>query len=254
MSADPNPVPARDAPGPAGAPRLASLLRGDDFRAGRAAAFAGMPGMATWGFITGLAMVKAGLTVPQALGMTFIVYSGTAQLATLGLVVAEAPLWLIMVTALLVSLRFFIYGAALSPDFGRLPVPARLFLGYVTTDAGLVGYQRVRDDASGLPARLGRFLGSNLSTWLIWQVASVAGILAAGLLSKAMPRSDGLAFLATMAMSALLLPLLDTRAARVCAVAASVVAIALQALPFKLGLFVAVLAGPAVALLAEPRR
>lgn len=236
------------APSSAASPLL-STLKGEAARSGARAAFAGMPGMATWGFITGLAMVKAGLTVPEALGMTLIVFSGTAQLATLGLVVTGAPLWLVMGTALLVSLRFLVYGAALSPDFGRLPVMARCFVGYVTTDAGLVAYQRAKDGHPDSADRLGFFLGANLSTWTIWQVASVTGIFAAALLARLVPQADGLAFLATMAMSALLLPLLDSRSARACALGAALVAVALQTLPFKLGLFVAVLAGPAVAML-----
>lgn len=40
-----------------------------------------MPGILAWGLVSGMAMIKAGLTVWQALGMTFLVFAGSAQLA-----------------------------------------------------------------------------------------------------------------------------------------------------------------------------
>lgn len=35
----------------------------------------------SWGLVTGIAMTKSVLTVPQALGMTVMVYAGSSQLA-----------------------------------------------------------------------------------------------------------------------------------------------------------------------------
>ena len=46
------------------------------------------PGIAACGLVTGVAMVKGGLSVPLALFMSLAVYSGAAQLATLPLIVA----------------------------------------------------------------------------------------------------------------------------------------------------------------------
>jgi predicted branched-subunit amino acid permease len=43
-----------------------------------------------WGAVTGLALVKVGLSAAQALGMVALVYSGTAQLAAL---LANLRLW-----------------------------------------------------------------------------------------------------------------------------------------------------------------
>ena len=38
-------------------------------------------GVAAWGLVTGVAMVKSGLSVPLALLMNLVVYAGSAQLA-----------------------------------------------------------------------------------------------------------------------------------------------------------------------------
>ena len=57
-----------------------------------------------YALVTGLAMVGAGFTAVQAMGMSLIVFGATAQLGTLPLIVAGAPLWLIVVTALVAKL------------------------------------------------------------------------------------------------------------------------------------------------------
>ena len=49
-------------------------------------------GIGAWGMVVGIAMVKSGLSVPQALGMTLLVFAGSAQLASLPLIAAQAPM------------------------------------------------------------------------------------------------------------------------------------------------------------------
>lgn len=237
-------------PMPSTLARALRLARSGPFADGAREVTPGALGIAIWGVITGITMVQAGLTVPQALGMTLIVYSGTAQLATLGMIVAGAPYWLVMATAVLVSLRFFVYSAVVAVDFGHLPLRRRLLLGYLTIDAGLALYQSRREALGDTATRYRFFMGSNVLVWASWQLASVAGVLAAGLL----PRSAGsFAYLGTLAVAALLVPMLRTRPSLAGAVVAGVVATALMALPFKLGLFAGVIAGAAAAVAVAAR-
>ena len=70
------------------------------------------PGTFAWGLVTGVAMVKSGLTLAQAVGMTVLVFAGSAQLSSLPLIAAASPVWVIVLTALVVNLRFVIYAAA----------------------------------------------------------------------------------------------------------------------------------------------
>ena len=55
------------------------------------------PGLAAWGLVTGIAMVNSGLSTPVALLMSLLVYAGSAQLATIPLLAAGAPIpgWLL---------------------------------------------------------------------------------------------------------------------------------------------------------------
>jgi predicted MFS family arabinose efflux permease len=80
-----------------------------------------------WGLVTGVAMVKIGLTQSQALGMSLLVFAGSAQLAALPLIAADAPIWVVLLTATVVNLRFVIFSAGLYPYFRALhagPAPA----------------------------------------------------------------------------------------------------------------------------------
>ena len=65
--------------------------------------------------------------------MTLLVFSGTVQLASLPLIAADAPLWVVMLTAVVVNLRFMIFSAGLHPFFRRFsigaPVAAQLLHG-----------------------------------------------------------------------------------------------------------------------------
>ena len=56
------------------------------------------PGVAAWGLMTGVAMVKSGMSVFESLVMTLIVFAGSSQLASIPLIVAGAPAWVILAT------------------------------------------------------------------------------------------------------------------------------------------------------------
>src|SRR5690606_23046549 len=85
------------------------------FRAGVKAVGPALVATSTWGLVTGVAMVKSGLTESAALTMTLLVYAGSAQLTALPLIATGAPLWLIFAAGFIVNLRFVIFGAALHP-------------------------------------------------------------------------------------------------------------------------------------------
>ena len=97
--------------------------------------------------------------------------------------------------------------------------------------------------------RLGHYLAPALWSWALWQVFALVGILSVGVL----PRSWSLEFLATIALLVLLLFMGRTRPMVVAALAGGSVAVGLHALPFRLGLFVGILAGITAGFAAEGR-
>ena len=115
-----------------------SLIRHPEFRRGFTETIAPSLGIAAWGLVTGVAMVKSGLSLPLAILMTMVVFAGSAQLAALPLIVAGAPLWVLWATAFCVNLRFVIYSAHWRRYFGHLPRAQRLLLGYCAVDLSYV--------------------------------------------------------------------------------------------------------------------
>ena len=48
-----------------------------EYRIGAREMLPQLPGLAAWGLMTGVAMVKAGLSVPEALAMSLLVFAGS---------------------------------------------------------------------------------------------------------------------------------------------------------------------------------
>jgi predicted branched-subunit amino acid permease len=204
-------------------------------------------GIGAWGLVVGIAMVKSGLTVPQALGMTLIVFAGSAQLASLPLIAAHAPIWVIFATAFVVNLRFVIFSALLAPHFSHLPWQKRLMLGYVSGDMTVALFlQRFPSEEPQL-GKLSYLKGLMYPNWISWQVGSIAGIF----LGSTVPAEWGLGFAGTLAILCVMIPLIAGRPALCGVLVAGAVAVLAVGLPYKLGLLLAVLVGMLTSMAVE---
>lgn len=217
------------------------------FRAGFRDLLPASPGTFAWGLVTGIAMVKSGLTLAQSVGMTLLVFAGSAQLASLPLIASAAPAWVIVLTALVVNLRFVIYSVALRHEFRTYSLARRLLLGYLMGDIGFVIYMNKVRREGRFEHRDWYFLGGSACNWIAWQSASLLGIFGAAFV----PPEWGLSLAGTLALLALLIPLVNGRAAWLGVSVAAVVSIVGAAWPLKLGLVAAVTAGIAAAMLSE---
>ncbi|HRK57729.1 MAG TPA: AzlC family ABC transporter permease [Burkholderiaceae bacterium] len=237
-----------------GVDRALAEQRQAAFIEGVRAAIVALVATSAWALVTGVAMTRSGLTPWQALGMSLLVYAGSAQLAALPLIAAGAPIWVVLLTALILNLRFIIFSAALHPYLGALPMKKRLVLGYLTTDFGsaicLTHWQRWCAAGSSRPGderQIWFFIGLASISWLTWQGASVVGIWA----GASVPQNWGLDFLPFVALTALMVPMVLGRPALVGVTVAAAVALAGAALPLRLGLLAAVVAGVAAAMAAQ---
>jgi predicted branched-subunit amino acid permease len=221
------------------------------FRAGQRAILPSLPGTAAWGLICGVAMVKGGLAVPWAIAMSLLVYAASAQLAALPLIIAGAPLWVIVVTGFITNLRFVIYSAALRPYFAQESPRRRALAGFFMTDFTFALFMR-RAQEGTLPAqhRDAWFAGVCANNYATWQVCSITGIVA----SSYIPTDWGLEFTGTLALVALVGPALTARPAIAGGAVAAMVALFAHALPYKLGLFCGAIAGIVVASFADSLR
>lgn len=204
-------------------------------------------GIAAWGLVTGVAMVKTGLSVELAILMSLLVYAGSAQLAVLPLMAAGAPLWVVWLTATCVNLRFVIFSSMWRGYFAHLPRRQRLWMGYFSGDVIFVAFMKRFPRAEPVPEQVPYFWGAAAANWLAWQVPSIIGILAA----NAIPLSWGLGFAGVLALLGILLSMLRDRASWLATGVACTAAIATFALPLKLNILVAIAAAVAAGLGAE---
>jgi len=210
-----------------------------EFRRGVRAALPAAPGVVAWGLVTGVAMVKSGLALPWALLISLLVYAGSAQLATLPLIVAGQPFWIVALAAFVTNLRFVIYSASLRRWFEAFSLRRRAVLGYFTCDFTFAMFtDRVRREGE-FAHRDAWFLGACGFNWLVWQVTSIVGILAA----TAIPSEWGLQFAGTLALLALAIPLCLEWPGLAGAAVAAPIAVLARGLPFGLGLFAGIVAG-----------
>ncbi|HSI50090.1 MAG TPA: AzlC family ABC transporter permease [Ideonella sp.] len=223
------------------------LWRHPEFRRGAREMVGIALGIAAWGLVTGVAMVKTGLGVPLSVLMSLLVFAGSAQLATLPLIVSGAPIWVVWATAICVNLRFVIFSAGWRPYFGHLPRRQRMWQAYFTADLNYVCFMRRFPEPRPSPEQLPYFWGGAVVNWLAWQILSLLGIF----LADTIPTAWGLGFAGTLALLGLVGSLLSDRATWIAAVVAGCAAVAAYSLPLKLNIVTAIAAAVAIGVLMD---
>ena len=205
------------------------------------------PGILAWGLVTGVAMVKSGLSVFEATVLSLFAYAGSAQLAALPLMAAGAPVWLIFLTAVTVNLRFVVYSVIARPHLAHLPMRQRLWFGSFMADIMFIKFNAHVDRFPDHPHRERYFFGGGSANWVIWQVSSIIGIVAA----TRIPTSWGLELAGTLTLIALIVPLCKQRPVFAGVLAAGATSIVAHALPMRLGLLLGIIVGVAAAFAVE---
>lgn len=230
--------------------RLRALAADPDFRAGARDMASPSLGLAAWGLVTGVTMVKSGLSLPLACAMSLLVFAGSAQLTALPLIASGAPLWVLLATAFCVNLRFVIFSAQWRNYFGHLPRWRRLLQGYLAADLNFVYFVRRYPDPVALPGQSRYFWGGAAVNWPTWQIASFTGIL----LADRIPTQWGIGFAGVLALLGLSYALLTERMLWWVAVTAGAVSIATYSLPLKLNILCAIVVAGAVGWWLDSRR
>lgn len=204
-------------------------------------------GTVPFGFVAGVAAVGAGMTPVEGIALSFFAFSGIAQLVVAQLVAAQSPVVVTLAAAFVVSLRFLMYSAALSPHLAHLPRRWRMLLAYLMTDQvfamGTQHYARAGDRRH----RHYHLLGIGVTLYVVWQAAVIAGALA----GAQVPAAWSLDFVVTLTFLVLLVPAIRSRANLAAAVVAGAVALVAAGLPYRLSLVAASLAGIGAGLVAE---
>jgi predicted branched-subunit amino acid permease len=202
---------------------LPSVHRHPQFRAGIRSSSSVAPGIAAWGLMTGVAMIKSGMSLTEAVAMTLWVYAGSSQLAAIPLLAAGAPAWVVWATALCVNLRFVVFSLHLRDYLMHMPRWRRLVNGFLTADMSYAlftqRYPQPSADPAGRAAQEAFLAGNYFLLCLVGIVCSLA----------------------------------NTRLRLVAALVAGAAAVATYALPLKLNVVVAIVVAVLACLWLEGR-
>jgi predicted branched-subunit amino acid permease len=226
---------------------LAAQCRHPEFQRGARDMMGITLGISAWGLVTGVAMVKSGLSVPLALLMSLVVFAGSSQLAALPLIASGAPMWVLWATAFCVNLRFIIFSVQWRMYFGHLPLLNRLAIGYFAADLNYVAFLKRFPAGRPAPEQIPYYWGGVALNWSAWQIPSIAGIL----LANRVPTQWGLGFAGVLALLGLSYTLLQDRNAWVSAAVAGCAAVAAYGLPLRLNILVAIAVAVTAGLLME---
>lgn len=188
----------------------------------------------------GVVATEAGLNVLQVMGFSVLVIAGAAQFAAVQLMADNAPVIIVLATALAVNLRMAMYSASLAPRLGTAPLWQRALASYFLFDqtyaASIAEYER--DPRLTVPQRMAYFAGVVLPISLVWYLMTYLGAVA----GSQIPPAFALDFALPITFVAMIAPMLRTLA-HVAAAAVSVsVAVLLAWLPLGTGLLVAAVA------------
>ena len=204
-------------------------------------------GIIPFGIVCGVGAVAAGASTLAALAMSMIMFSGAAQIVATQLLVAGAPFAVVVLSCLVVSLRLLMYSAAMAPYLRPLDHRWRSLLAFVLTDQAFAGtLQRFRN-SDDVRANASYFLGGGAMLWIVWQFATLAGVLAGQLI----PASWHLEFVVPLCFIAVLVPLLHDRVSVLVFAVSAIAVIALDAMPLRLSMICAGLLGIAAGVIGE---
>ena len=172
-------------------------------------------GVAPFGVAYAVLARDAGLSLIQTQALSVLVFAGASQVSAVGLFKRGAGGLEIVLTTFLLNVRHVLYGMSLGRD-----VP-------LTTRERLITAYFLTDEAYGVSIARGArtfpfVLGTELSLFLVWNVATLAGALLGGVIPD--PERLGVDFVFPVAFLALLVPILRTRIDILVAVFAGAVA------------------------------
>jgi predicted branched-subunit amino acid permease len=187
-----------------------------------------VPGVFIYGTAFGLIADQGGLSLVQALLVSAVVYSGSAQLAAMTVLAAgPSPLiataWTLVATILVINARYVLFSAALRPWMGGLhPLKAYSTL-YVLGDGNWM--LSLKAHAEG-EKDTGFVFGSGIAMFLPWLAGTFLGHAAGNLVPD--PKRLALDFLMAAFAAAMMVGMTRARSdLRIIGIAAGVAALAL---------------------------
>jgi 4-azaleucine resistance transporter AzlC len=140
----------------------------------------------------GVVARQAGLEPLEIAAMSLLIFAGASQFAMVQLFSQSAPVPIVVASVLFINLRHLLMATSLRPHVQRLPLAGRLVAAFLLTDESFAM-------ATGHFRRGGRsvayYFSFAIALFVLWNVATIAGILVGGAIGD--PRRFGVDFAIT---------------------------------------------------------
>ncbi|MEN9560544.1 MAG: hypothetical protein RLZZ502_1755 [Pseudomonadota bacterium] len=209
------------------------------------------PAYIAFGMVTGISALQAGFSPLLALLSPAWIFGGSSQVVMSELIIAGAPLWVVVASAVLVNARMMVYSAAFNPLLKEARQSTRSAVGFFLVDQNYANHC-LRDseyERAGKPNRewLAYYLTISVALWLTWICTNALGIF----LGRVIPVSWELTFSIPLCFVAIMGNMVRQSQAPLGMLIGAVLSLALFALPLKLGLVASVVIGVSI-LMALP--
>lgn len=181
--------------------------------------------------------MDVGLSPFEGQALSAILFAGSAQLVAVGMFKAGVGLSTMLLTTFFITSRHFLYSVSMRGKIAPLPIKWRLLLGFLLTDElfAVVGNQT--------PERFKPWyaLGAGLSFYLVWNIATLVGIVA----GSQIPNLDrfGLEFAVAATFIALVVPTIKDSPILVSVLVALVLSVAMAYFSIEGGLIISSVCG-----------
>jgi predicted branched-subunit amino acid permease len=224
-------------------------LRADrsDIAAGARAMVPWLAGIVPFGLVIGVSAAHA--DVPRLAGWLTgpLIYAGSSQVATIGMLGAGAAPVVVVASALVINVRLIFYSATMARYWRGTPWWWRMVAAYLIVDpsvsVGLDGYQRL-----GRGRGHAHYLGGAVLLWVSWLAAIAAGTM----VGAGLPAWLHLEFVIPLYLVGQAIAKLAHPAQRRAILAAAAVALLALSAPLQLGIALAIVAGAAAGLTVRP--
>lgn len=207
-------------------------------------------GIVPFGAVMGSAFAEAKLGFWQALLMNTTVYAGAAQLATVDLMKMNAAVIVVVVTGLIINLRFLLYSAAMSPYLTDAKPIVKFLCAFTLTDQSYATMTANQDKFQSNEEAIQFYLGTAASMMLTWHGSVIAGFV----FGNFAPVALSLDYAIPLSFVALLIPTLKSKSHMIVAVFSASASVLFYQLPLKTGLMVTALFSISLAWLIIQRR
>lgn len=209
-----------------------------------------VPGLIPFGAVMGTICADSKLSYFQTLSMNIFVFAGSSQLAATDLMLKNTPALVVVLTGLIINLRFVLYSAALSPIVQKSGFLVKALSSYLLTDQSYATMSANEDKLTGTAQLIEFYFGAATLAFVAWQLSVLAGLV----FGNFAPASWSLEYAIPLSFITLVIPTLKNRKYIIVALFSAVVSVLLKPIPYNLGLIMTALLGIALSVFLSRKK